>query len=237
MIQDSFKIRASSAYNFLSLPKLKRDRDAGLLSQTARNICDSYIIKNRYNYTDDLETNALLKGTINEEQSISLVDILFPLEGINRIKNKERKETKYLSGEPDLVLPDKIEEIKSVWDVKSLYSKKNISKVYHTQVQVYMHLFGKEKATLYYCLTEMPREMLLDEIFRLEKYHSDLSQYSIEEKTERFIENHRVQNVPLRERVRKFDVEYDPEVIQRLEEAHGRAVNYIANEINFLDGL
>ena len=231
-----FKLRASAAGHFLSQPQKKADREAGLISQSARTLSDNWILKQRYNYYNEVRTDQLKKGTINEDtESIPLIDIVFPTD-IQRKKNLIRLEDDFFTGEPDLILPDRIEEIKSVWDIASLFKKGPLPKTYFAQAQVYMHLFNKKKTILYYCLTKTPDDILIkmeDRLF----YELGHDKNEYEKALNQLRQNHNVDNVRLNERVRKYEIEFEPRIIETLKTNIVKARDYIDVKNAFLDGL
>ena len=220
-----FKLRASAAGHFLSQPKKKADREAGELSATAKANLISYFLGQRYNYRDIIINDDLLKGTYLEADSISFLDSVFPVKSGPRVKNLTRFNDRYFTGEPDIILPDCIEDIKTVRDIKSLFTKK-ITKEYATQLQVYMYLTGKTKARLIYVLIHSPVEHIIkkeDSIFRQMEPFTDHA----EEMIKQIKENYNVHNVPEKERFRIFEIEYVPGVIAILKDKHFKAIEFL----------
>ena len=104
-------------------------------------------------------------------------------------------EDEYFCGTPDVILEDTIVDIKSSWDCFSfpLFEDKINSKDYFYQLQVYMHLTGKRKAQLCYVLMNTPEDLTFDEPV---DYTQIDSKY----------------------RIKTFDIDYDPEIIEKLQD-------------------
>ena len=77
-------------------------------------------------------------------------------------KNEENFKNDYISGTPDIILKDKIIDIKSSWDIFTFHKAKKdeINKAYDWQLQGYMALTGAKEAELAYVLTDTPEHIL-----------------------------------------------------------------------------
>jgi len=112
-----------------------------------------------------LTSKYLDKGIQVEEASISLysdvTDTLF-------IKNKERKNNDFLTGEADNV-QGKIRDIKSSWDLSTfpMFEDEIPNKDYYWQLQCYMELWNIDEAELIYCLVDTPLTLIEDEKRRM----------------------------------------------------------------------
>ena len=111
-----FKARASKAQNLLSLPRSKKDREAGLMSATAKGYIIDQWLTDTYKIREQLNTNAINKGLLQEDVSIALLSLV---EEDFYYKNEESKEDDYFTGTPDLVTKDLIIDIKTSETAKS----------------------------------------------------------------------------------------------------------------------
>ena len=85
------------------------------------------------------------------------------------VKNDERKENEYVSGECDIERDDEIIDAKSCWDLFTFETKKNesLNEKYEWQLRVYMWLWEKTKARIAYILEDSPDSIIADECKRL----------------------------------------------------------------------
>lgn len=85
------------------------------------------------------------------------------------VKNDERKENEYVSGECDIERDDEIIDAKSCWDLFTFETKKNesLNEKYEWQLRVYMWLWEKTKARIAYILEDSPDSIVADECKRL----------------------------------------------------------------------
>lgn len=85
------------------------------------------------------------------------------------VKNDERKENDYVTGECDIERDDEIMDVKSCWDLFTFEAKKNepLNERYEWQLRVYMWLWEKTKARIAYVLEDSPDSIIADECKRL----------------------------------------------------------------------
>lgn len=114
----------------------------------------------------NLKSKYLDKGIQAEEKSLTIYsnhkdDLI--------IKNKERKENEFFSGECDIARY-KVRDIKSSWSFQTfpLRSKEIPNAMYEWQLDVYMDLFGYKRSELIYCLVDTPFKLIDDELRRLD---------------------------------------------------------------------
>lgn len=114
----------------------------------------------------NLKSKYLDKGIQAEEKSLTLYsdhkDNLI-------IKNKERKENEFFTGECDIARY-KVRDIKSSWSFQTfpLRSQEIPNKIYEWQLDVYMDLFNYKRSELIYCLVDTPFKLIEDELRRLD---------------------------------------------------------------------
>lgn len=184
-----FKIRASASGKLAVNSRSKSD----LLSKTTKSYIEEWLAGEIYGVRKQIKSKYLDKGNAVEDAAIDYAST--ELGWLFAIKNEEYFEDEYFCGTPDVMLEDKIIDIKSSWDCFTfpLFANEIPSKDYYYQLQVYMHLTGKTKAQLCYVLMNTPEDIAYGET---EDYTDIDSKY----------------------RIKTFDIDYDEEVIEMLKE-------------------
>tara|TARA_R110002153_G_scaffold58100_1_gene159500 strand:- start:1299 stop:1901 length:603 start_codon:yes stop_codon:yes gene_type:complete len=184
-----FKIRASASGKLAVNSRSKND----LLSKTTKSYIEEWLAGEIYGVRKQIKSKYLDKGNAVEDAAIDYAST--ELGWLFAIKNEEYFEDEYFCGTPDVMLEDKIIDIKSSWDCFTfpLFANEIPSKDYFYQLQVYMHLTGKRKAQLCYVLMNTPEDIAYGET---EDYTDIDSKY----------------------RIKTFDIDYDIEVIEMLQE-------------------
>jgi len=193
-----FKLRASAAGTLVPNGK------GSLLSVGGKTYLKEWVISQLYGVEKQIKSKYIEKGVVMEDQAIDFcvkaLDLQFAL------KNEQRFEDDYFTGEPDMILDDLIIDIKNSWDCFTfpLLETEIPNMDYYWQLQVYMHLTGKRKAKLVYILLDTPAT----------QWEAGI-----------------IYDVPDSMRIKTFDVNYDPSVIQDLAAKVIEARNYINNLI------
>ena len=219
-----FKIRCSSIGKIMGKPRSKVDKELGLLSKDAQSVVIEQIAKDLYNYREEISSKYLTKGNRNESEAILLLSRV--LGEFTLFKNSERFEDDYMSGEPDIITKD------SIIDIKNSYNGKTFTKValqddldnkmYYYQLQGYMHLLKKKKGYIAYCLTNCDDDLIQREINN-NIYNLNHSIKSISDEDYTMIEE-RVKStltyddIDDEAKVKIFEVDYDPKVIEEIQE-------------------
>lgn len=165
-----------------------------------------------YGIKKELYSKYIDKGLQVEPQSISLYSDVV---GMPFFKNKERRESKYLSGEPDNVFK-KIRDIKSSWNHETfpLYKDEIPNKIYYWQLQGYMQLWDMEEAELIYCLVDTPEEIIQNHIWKIAR---DTGYIDLPQDLEEEIRNNLTfSHLPKELRVKIFKVKRDRKAIEML---------------------
>ena len=148
-------------------PKLKADKEAGNLSETAKSYLRDLWLQDTYGYKEPSTPSVeMLKGLMCEADSMSLVQDV--LGGAFRVKNLETFKTDALAGTPDCILPDCVEDIKTSWSLRTFYEADGTNSAYYWQAVGYMMLTGKTAYRLIYCLVPTPDELMQREYSKLE---------------------------------------------------------------------
>ena len=182
-----FKQRASSAGKLIPDPRSKDEK----LSKTTKSHLQEWLKSEIYGIRKQIKSKYLDKGNAVEDSAIDYAAA--ELGWLFAIKNEEFFEDEYFCGTPDVILEDTIVDIKSSWDCFTfpLFDDEMPNKDYYYQLQVYMHLTGKRKATLCYVLMNTPEHLSYEEP---QDYSEVASKY----------------------RIKTFDIVYDIEVIDKL---------------------
>lgn len=142
-----FKIRASQAYKIYS-KKLK-------LEKTAK----SYLIEWFAGDNEPIHSKYFAKGNTVEEECIQFCAEVLNLGFL--AKNEETKEDEFFKGTADIVTSEYIIDVKSPWNQKTLHEHAldPMPWMYYLQLQIYMHLYERKKAILFYGLMDTPIEI------------------------------------------------------------------------------
>jgi hypothetical protein len=199
---EKFKIRASAAGVLMTDPKKKSD----LLAKTTKTFIHDWLKEAIYGQRKEIKSKYISKGLEFEDmaidKSIEWLDLPFA------IKNTKRYNDDFFTGEPDLLLSDRVIDIKCSYDCWTfpLFEDGLTTDDYYYQVQVYMHLTKLKKASVVYVLLNTPETPFSMEIS--------------------------YDNVDIKYRIKRYDFEYNPEIIEKLKERVILAREYI-NSIKF----
>ena len=184
-----FKMRASASGKLAVSPRSKSEA----LSKTTKSYIQEWLAGEIYGVRKQIKSKYLDKGNRVEDAAIDYA--ADALGWLFAIKNEQYFEDEYFCGTPDVILEDTIIDIKSSWDCFTfpLFDEEIPNKDYFYQLQVYMHLTGKRKAQLCYVLMNTPEDLTFDEPI---DYAEIDSKY----------------------RIKTFDIDYDPGIIEKLQE-------------------
>jgi len=151
------KWRPSSLGKLMTQPKSKSE----VLSETAKTYIKTKAKEDYFGYSTNIQTKPMLKGTDWEEESIALVN---QVRGTFYVKNKERYENEFLTGEPDIILDDSIIDIKTSWSLETFPATQDegANKEYMWQLMGYCWLMNKTQAELIYCMIDTDDVLLSD---------------------------------------------------------------------------
>jgi hypothetical protein len=125
------------------------------------------------NRTSEIKSKYLEKGIFNESEAITLVNDVLQA---NFVKNDVRMTNDLITGECDIQSEDEIVDVKCSWDrFTFLDSFSGGGKNYEWQLRGYMQLYEKPKASVIYCLTDKPYDMMKKELENASyKYGGDM---------------------------------------------------------------
>ena len=198
MIAEKFKLRASQAGLFMVNPKGKGEK----LSAGAKSYLEDWAKEQIYGVKKEFSSRQTDKGNIVEQASIDAVIEWLDLPFF--VKNEEHFEDEYFQGTPDGLPVGLVIDMKNSWNCFTfpLFEKKIPTKGYEGQLQVYMHLTGRKKAKLIYALMDTPSDL------------ADAGEISYE-------------HLPIDKRCKYFDLVYDRELIETLQERVIAAREYL----------
>lgn len=210
-------IRASSVGYLMTEPQSKADKEAGLLSKTAQKYLLDIYVSQKYGRKRDIQTKQMRKGIEVEQESINLLSLYFkrPFS-----KNNNRFSNDFISGHPDII-DDGIIDIKSSYDLWTFIGNlpDKLDSLYYWQMQSYMWLTNKSKATISYCLVNTP-----DSIIQQEKYYLLKNMDVISEESPEFVReamkielNMKFDDIDIKERVLLFNVDRNEDDILKIQ--------------------
>lgn len=207
--------RASGVGALLTEPKLKADKDAGNLSQTAKTFVRNVWLQNEFGYREYLQNEAMTKGLMQEQDSMELVQDV--LGGQFRIKNRERLQNQYLIGTPDIILPDCIEDIKTSKNLRTFIDAE-IEDLYEAQAMAYMELTGVHSYRLIYALVPDTPEAIANAKERLSySFGRDYGNADYIAQCEQIQHNNDIiTTLPKEKRIKVFSFDWSNDYIERL---------------------
>lgn len=214
---ENFKIRCSAIGQLMT-----NDRSGKNMGKTAYSYIEQWVKEQLYNRRKEFYSKQTDKGLTVENDAIQ-----FAAEQENWgmvFKNEQHFESEFLTGTPDVILADKVIDIKSSWDCFTFPLFENIiDKSYWWQLQGYMILTGKPKAELIYCLMDMPLH-LLEREFNYKRNELGLIELEPEQEEE-IISKNTYSHLPAFLRIKKYEIEKDAEaekaIIERVKIARG----------------
>ena len=132
-----------------------------ILSETAKSYIKKKAKEHYFGFSSSITTKPMIKGKDWEEESIALVN---QVRGTFYIKNKERFENEFLTGEPDIILENTIIDVKTSWSLETWPATpgEGVNKDYMWQLFAYCWLLDKQEAELIYCMIDTDDLLLGD---------------------------------------------------------------------------
>ena len=149
------KFRASSLAAIMTDPKSKDE----LLSVGAKTAIEKLAKQAVYGYEESFGSKYTDKGIQVEDEAIELYNAVF---FTAHKKNTERKTNEWITGEADIVSPNKIIDIKSPWSLSTFPATADSGKdaTYEWQGRAYMWLWNVAEFEIAYCLVNTPTELI-----------------------------------------------------------------------------
>lgn len=217
--------RASSVGILLTDPKLKKDKDAGNLSESAKALVQSMWLDKNFEYKEILVNDYMNKGLLLEQNSMALAQSV--LGGQFRTKNRERLNNDYFIGTPDIILKDCVEDIKTSWSLKT-FMNAELTPLYMAQAQAYMALTGILQYRLIYALVPTDESVILKNCDKLVwQYGGDYSNEDyIAHSTQIKRNNDLIKDIPAHDRVKVFEFVCDAMMVNELHRRIEKAREY-----------
>jgi hypothetical protein len=214
-MENKILFRCSGTGSLMTDPKLKADKDAGNLSETAKTFVEDKWLFEQFGFAESIKNQYMDKGNECEQDSMDLVSQV--VEGGFRSRYNTKLQNDYVIGTPDIVLTDCVEDIKTSWNLKTFFNAE-LSKMYYCQAQCYMWLTGKEKYRLIYSLVPTPQSMVLNECEKLVyKYGKNYENEDYIKECQQIQRNNDlIKELPTEKRVKVFAFDYDPAYIELL---------------------
>jgi hypothetical protein len=175
-------------------------RGKDTMGETAKAYCRGWLLERIYGCPKKILTKEIQKGIMMEDEAIEYVAEVYGWFAVE--KNAEQYQDEFITGTPDILLPSRVVDVKVPWDCHTfpLFFNEIPEKDYEWQVQGYMHLTGRRKASVMYVLLDTPEEIPgastaaipenLDELppeLRIKEYEFDYDSEKIEAIKERVI--------------------------------------------------
>ena len=210
-----FKIRCSQIGKIMTNPRTKTD----LLSKTTMDYVQTVRKEEIYKRKEEIYTKQMDKGIKMEQDAIDLAAQHFGWGLI--FKNEQHFENEFMTGTPDVILSDKVIDIKCPWNCFTFPLFDTVpDKGYWWQLQGYMALTDKQNAQLIYCLMDMPEDLLESELYYAMKRNGMIDLEREQEDAVRAY--HSYGDVPIKHRIKVFNIERDEDAIgsiyQRVDE-------------------
>lgn len=190
-------------------PKSIKDKEAGNLAETVKTLIKDIWLYDNYGYKEEPITDPMLKGMLAEQDSITLTQKV--LGGEFRKKTRINLSNDYITGTPDVVLSNCVEDIKTSFDISTFFNAE-INKLYEYQLRGYMELTGLKEARLIYCLVNTPSEIVAEMKKRV------WFRFSCDEQNDDYIrisqqieKNHLFDHIPEEKRIKVFEIKHDRE--------------------------
>jgi len=148
-----FRCRASAISQIMT-----NSRTKGQLSKTAQTYCETWLKEQIYGRRKEIYNKYLQKGLDMENEAIELVELHYGYDFL--IKNEQNFANDFITGTPDLILPDCIRDTKCSWDCFTFpLFESELDKTYYWQMQGYMALTERKTAFVDYVLVDTPQEL------------------------------------------------------------------------------
>lgn len=128
------------------------------ISETAKSKIRILAKEEFYGFRNLISNKFLEKGIDQEEETIDLIN---KVRLTDYKKNKKRVENEYLTGECDILLDDRIIDVKTSWSLSTFPATKSegMDKGYEWQLRAYMMLYDKPCSELIYGMVTTDPEL------------------------------------------------------------------------------
>ncbi len=140
---------------------MKNDRSGKGMGETAKTYLKTWVKEQIYGVRKDAYSKAMDKGIQCELGAIDYAAEVLKWGMV--FKNDEMFSNEWLVGTPDLILPDRIIDIKCPWDCFTFPLFDDIPEEYFYQIQGYLDLTGKDLGEVVYVLMNTPEDLVFGE--------------------------------------------------------------------------
>jgi hypothetical protein len=206
------KIRCSAIGKLLTSPRTKGE----LLSETAKTYIQDYFKEKELGIAKEFWSRYTDKGLQMEDEAIDFASEVLDWGFV--VKNTERYNNEWITGEPDVITKTLLADIKCSWDGTTfpLFDTELKNKDYFWQLQGYLWLTGLERAELVYTLMNTPHQIVEDEVRRAH-WKAGLIDEDLDLR-DAVQSQHNFDHLPNNLRVKRFIVEKDEDAIERIKE-------------------
>ena len=205
-------VRCSAIGKLMTAPRNKSE----LLSETAKTYIQDYFKEKELGIAKEFWSRYTDKGLQMEDEAIEFAGQVLGWDFV--VKNTERYNNEWLTGEPDVITKDLLADIKCSWDANTfpMFDTELKNKDYFWQLQGYMFLTGMYKAELVYCLMSTPHQIVEDEVRRAH-WKAGLIDEDLDLR-EAVQSQHNFDHLPNELRIKRFIVEKDEQAIEQIKE-------------------
>ena len=158
------------------LHDLIHKRDNPELPEGAKTHCKQWLKEQVYNRGKFFSNKYTDKGNVMEDDSIDFIARMLDYGML--LKNNREFENEYITGMPDIIIPDCVIDAKNSWSFDSfpILEDKPTTNDYYWQLQGYMDLLNQDNAKLCYVLSNTPDHLIEREarIFSIENGFEEL---------------------------------------------------------------
>ncbi len=221
----TIKFRASQCGKLMVNPKNKADKEAGLLGETAKSYVEEIFLFNEFRYNEIICTDEMLKGQICQQDAFDVAQKVLGGSELRK-ENKQIFENEFLTGRPDIILSDCIEDTKCSWSPKT-FMNAELTDLYKYQGTAYMALTGRKHFRLIYVLVNTPTELVEEQKKRIYfKFNYDEDNPYYKEMSEQIERNHNFDHIPISKRIKIFEFDFSESDYKLLENKCKKAIEY-----------
>ena len=216
-------------------PRLKADREAGNLGETAKGVVKDWYRSQLYMRKRQIYSKYLEKGNENEQDNLVFATSMMGLP-LTTATNREFYEDEHFTGTPDLLFKDEgiVLDIKTSWDCYTfpLFDGEGNDPKYYWQMQVYMALTGMTAGKVVYVLSNTPDPIVEREIkYAIRDLKDENGGEISDEVTEKvkaeIMQFHNYDNIESRYKLKVIDYKYDPDDIDKARAKVEKAREYL----------
>lgn len=214
---DNWKVRASATNKILSASGKIIQGIETFLKEEYNRIARGYFEEFTSKYTD--------KGNWREEDTMSVLQQTI-LKGHFPVQNKERLTNDFVMGKCDVHLSKRnlIVDNKNSYNWKT-FDDASLTKDYEMQLRSYMWLWNCDEAILFYCLQNLPEQMLQDEerkMFYGQKKWTSFEDTGFEIACNELRERLNFEKFPIEDRFKCFKISRDLTIETQIAEMVGK---------------